>query len=108
MKMLVALALAVVAVAGVAPSAFADQFQVGISVFARGDDAWRHRGEHRDRRHWRRDHRPPAVVVVPRHSGFIPGPGVGRYPARRPPVWVAPHWSWTGFGWAWIPGHWAR
>jgi hypothetical protein len=116
MKKLIALALAAVAVVGVVPTAFADQARGGISVGSRREDPWRHWGRDRahrsrrdDHRDWRRDHRPSTVIVVPRHPGaFIPGPGVGRYPAYRPHVWIAPHWTWNGFGWVWIPGYWAR
>jgi hypothetical protein len=62
------------------------------SVFPHPVDPWSH---------WGRAQAPvviaPPRAVVPHHGAFV-----------RQPVWVQGFWTWNGFYWIWIPGHWAQ
>lgn len=76
------------------------------SVFPKRVDHWAHWGKagHGQFRHGLKHgqlHRPK--FVVPRPVVVVPNVPVFVAPRR---VWVPGFYSWTGFYWVWIPGHW--
>src|SRR5206468_727781 len=94
MKRLLALALGITVMVGVAAGpASAGQF---VSVFPIPRDPWAS---------WGHPHR-HTTVVVPAPGSVAVTPGVVGTPVYQP-VWYPGQWAWSGYGWVWVPGHWA-
>ncbi len=96
MKRLVALALGMAVMVGVAVApASAGQFGSQVSVFPTYRDPWASWGRH-----------PHTTVVVPAPGVVAVTRGVVGTPVVAQPLWFPDQWAWNGFGWVWIPGHW--
>ncbi len=94
MKRLLALALGITVMVGVAAGpASAGQF---VSVFPIPRDPWAS---------WGHPHR-HTTVVVPAPGSVAVAPGFVGTPVYQP-VWYPGQWAWSGYGWVWVPGHWA-
>lgn len=113
MKTLFAVSCAVIAalVLALSPTpASADGFRghtPRTSVFPKPVDPWKHWGKpahgHHGFHHHGRFHKPHFTVphfTVPTFTIAAP---VIVAPRR---VWVPGFYSWTGFYWVWVPGHW--